>query len=63
MQELLTLGKPMGIKQLNVIDDATMENLPGSMKYDDEGVPGQRKYLIKDGVLPSVCTPAKPLAK
>ncbi|MEO1465929.1 MAG: TldD/PmbA family protein, partial [Cyanobacteria bacterium J06633_1] len=51
MQELLTLGKPMGIKQLNVIDDATMENLPGSMKYDDEGVPGQRKYLIKDGVL------------
>ena len=51
MQELLTLGKPMGIKQLNVVDDATMENLPGSMKYDDEGVPGQRKYLIKDGVL------------
>ena len=51
MQELLTLGKPMGIEQLNVVDDATMKNLPGSMKYDDEGVPGQRKYLIKDGVL------------
>ena len=51
MQELLTLGKPLGIKQLNVIDDATLENLPGSMKYDDEGVPGQRKYLIKNGVL------------
>ena len=51
MQELLTLGKPLGIKQLNVIDDATLPNLPGTMKYDDEGVPGQRKYLIKDGVL------------
>ena len=51
MQELLTLGKPLGIEQLNVIDDATLENLPGSIKYDDEGVPGQRKYLIKDGVL------------
>lgn len=51
MQDLLLLGKPMGIKQLNVVDDATMENLPGSMKYDDEGVPGQRKYLIKNGVL------------
>ena len=51
MQELLTLGKPMGIEQLNVIDDATLENLPGSIKYDDEGVPGQRKYLIKDGIL------------
>ena len=51
MQELLTLGKPMGIEQLNVIDDATLDNLPGSIKYDDEGVPGQRKYLIKDGIL------------
>ena len=51
MQELLTLGKPLGIEQLNVIDDATLENLPGSIKYDDEGVPGQRKYLIKDGIL------------
>lgn len=51
MQEILTLGKPMGIEQLNVIDDATLENLPGSFKYDDEGVPGQRKYLIKDGIL------------
>lgn len=51
MQELLTIGKPLGIPQLNVIDDATLPNLPGTMKYDDEGVPGQRKYLIKDGVL------------
>ena len=51
MQELLTLGKPLGIEQLNVIDDATLENLPGTLKYDDEGVPGQRKYLIKDGIL------------
>ena len=51
MQELLTLGKPVGIEQLNVTDDATLDNLPGSIKYDDEGVPGQRKYLIKNGVL------------
>lgn len=51
MQELLVLGKPIAIPQLNVVDDATMPNLPGSLKYDDEGVPAQRKYLIKDGVL------------
>jgi TldD protein len=51
MQELLTLGKPIAIEELNVIDDATLNNLPGSMTYDDEGVPGQRKYLIKDGIL------------
>ncbi|MBW4465145.1 MAG: TldD/PmbA family protein [Pegethrix bostrychoides GSE-TBD4-15B] len=51
MQELLVLGKPLAIPQLNVVDDATMPNLPGTLKYDDEGVPAQRKYLIKDGVL------------
>lgn len=53
MQELLTLGKPLAIPQLNVVDDATMPGLPGTLKYDDEGVPAQRKYLIKDGVLAS----------
>lgn len=51
MQELLTLGKPLAIEQLNVIDDATLDHLPGSFKYDDEGVLAQRKYLIKNGVL------------
>ena len=51
MQELLELGKPLGIEQLNVVDDATIPNLPGSIQYDDEGVPAQRKYLIKNGVL------------
>ncbi len=51
MQDLLTLGKPLAIEQLNVVDDATLVGLPGSLKYDDEGVPAQRKYLIKDGIL------------
>jgi TldD protein len=51
MQELLTLGKPIAHKKLNVIDDATLNGLPGTLKYDDEGVLGQRKYLIKDGIL------------
>jgi TldD protein len=51
MQELLTLGKPIAIPDLTVVDDATIPGLPGSMVYDDEGVPTQRKYLIKDGIL------------
>ncbi|MCS7031243.1 MAG: TldD/PmbA family protein [Gloeomargarita sp. SKYG116] len=51
LQELLQLGRQVAIPELNVVDDATMPGLPGSLKYDDEGVPGQRKYLIKDGVL------------
>lgn len=51
MQEILTLGKPIAIDELNVIDDATVPDLPGTMLYDDEGVPGQKKYLIKNGIL------------
>jgi TldD protein len=51
MQELLTLGKPIAIPDLTVVDDATIPGLPGSMVYDDEGVPTQRKYLIKNGIL------------
>ncbi|MFN3360916.1 MAG: TldD/PmbA family protein, partial [Pseudanabaenaceae cyanobacterium] len=51
LQEILTLGKPIATPSLNVIDDATLPDLPGTMRYDDEGVPGQRKYLIKEGVL------------
>ncbi|VXD13155.1 conserved hypothetical protein [Planktothrix serta PCC 8927] len=51
MQELLQLGKLMGIEQLTVVDDATIPDLPGSIRYDDEGVPAQRKYLIKNGIL------------
>lgn len=51
MKELLKLGKPVAMKKLNVVDDPTIDGLSGSIKYDDEGVIGQRKYLIKDGVL------------
>jgi TldD protein len=51
MQELLVLGKPIAIPELNVVDDGTIPGLPGSLQYDDEGVPAQRKYLIKDGIL------------
>lgn len=51
MQELLTVGRELGIPELNVIDDGTLADLPGSYAYDDEGVPAQRKYLIKNGVL------------
>jgi len=51
MKELLKLGQPVAMEKLNVVDDATIDGLSGSIKYDDEGVVGQRKYLIKNGVL------------
>ncbi len=51
MQKIMKLGRKFGRKSLTVIDDGTMKGMRGSYKYDDEGVPSQKNYLIKDGKL------------
>ena len=40
-------------KGVNVVDDGTVMFNRGSGNYDDEGVPGQKTYMIKDGILTS----------
>jgi TldD protein len=47
----LQLGQPLGKPILNVTDDATLPNHPGSYEIDDEGVRGMRTPLIREGVL------------
>ena len=47
----LQLGTTLGKSILNVTDDATLPDLPGSFEIDDEGVRGMRTPLITDGVL------------
>jgi TldD protein len=51
MIELMTLGKVFGRPELNIIDSAVVPNLRGSYKYDDEGVPAVKTYLIQEGKL------------
>ena len=51
MKEMMTLGREVGPKNLNVIDDSIMPGMIGSVMCDDEGTPGQTTYLIRDGVL------------
>ena len=51
MQEIMTLGKEFGSKDLNIIDSASDPGLRGSFKYDDEGVPSTKTYLIREGKL------------
>jgi len=51
MREIMTLGKQFGGKHLNIVDGALVPNLRGSYKYDDEGVPASKTYLIKEGKL------------
>jgi TldD protein len=51
LKEVMVLGREFGGEHLNIIDDATMDNLRGSYAYDDEGAPGQKVHLISEGKL------------
>jgi len=45
------LGEKVASELVTVVDDATLPSNNGSFTVDDEGVPAQRKVLIKDGIL------------
>ena len=47
------LGKRICSKKISVIDDGTIEGNRGSVNFDDEGVLGQKTYMVKDGILTS----------
>jgi len=50
-QEMMVLGRRFGQDILNVYDDGSLHGVRGSHKYDDEGTPMRRNYLIKNGIL------------
>jgi len=51
LRQIMVLGKRFGDKALNVVDSAATPGLRGSYKYDDEGVPATKTYLIREGEL------------
>ena len=51
MRELMHLGREMGVKELNIVDDGSMPGQLGTHPVDDEGTPTRQTYLIKDGIL------------
>ncbi len=51
MKDIMVLGRRFGGQHLNIVDGAAVPELRGSYKYDDEGVPATRTYLIRDGIL------------
>ncbi|MDH5695714.1 MAG: TldD/PmbA family protein [Dehalococcoidia bacterium] len=51
LRQIMVLGKKFGGKQLNIVDSAAIPGLRGSYKYDDEGVPATKTYLIREGEL------------
>ncbi|MBD3369173.1 hypothetical protein GF402_02270 [Candidatus Fermentibacteria bacterium] len=51
LEDLLELGRQVGPPSVNVVDDATMQDMPGSYDFDDEGEPGQSTTLVSGGKL------------
>lgn len=51
LQQIMVLGRRFGGRHLNIVDDASLPGLRGSYKYDDEGTPASKTYLIREGVL------------
>jgi TldD protein len=51
LRQIMTLGRRFGSSELNIVDNATIPGLRGSYKYDDEGVPATKTYLIREGKL------------
>lgn len=47
------MGKKVCDNQISIVDDATLCANRGACNYDDEGVPGQKTYMVRDGVLTS----------
>ena len=47
------MGTRVCPKGVNVVDDGTLTNNRGACGYDDEGVPGQKTYMVTDGILTS----------
>lgn len=51
LTEVMRIGRRFGPEFLNVIDDGNIEEVAGYTPYDDEGIPAQRTYIIKNGIL------------
>jgi len=51
LREIMVLGRSFGSAELNIVDNAAVPGLRGSYKYDDEGVPATKTYLIREGKL------------
>ena len=47
------MGCQICAKGINILDDGTLPGNRGTLNYDDEGVPGQKTYMVEDGVLTS----------
>ncbi len=51
LAKVMTMGRQFGRPLLNVYDTGRDEGVRGYLKYDDEGVPTEKTWLIREGKL------------
>lgn len=47
------MGRQICPRGINILDDGTIPGNRGSINFDDEGIPGQKTYMVEDGILTS----------
>ena len=47
------MGRQICPRGIQIIDDGTLPGNRGALNFDDEGIPGQKTYMVEDGVLTS----------
>ena len=47
------MGQRICPEGVDIVDDGTLAYNRGAGNYDDEGVPGEKTYMVKDGILTS----------
>ena len=53
LREIMEIGREFGPNNLNVVDEGFIPGKRGNLRFDDEGVPRKKTYLIKNGKLNS----------
>lgn len=51
LREIMTLGRRFGGEGLAIVDDPTLPGENGSYRFDSEGTPAQKTYLLREGKL------------
>lgn len=47
------MGRKICDENISIVDDGTLKANRGAVNYDDEGIPGQLTYMVRNGVLTS----------
>jgi TldD protein len=51
LREIMQVGRRFGSEIISIVDDGLCEGRNGYVPYDDEGIRGRKKYLLREGVL------------